>query len=327
MALVPGAAGARASTRPPRSSRPGFPRWPTATESRAHDRGRGRGLRRTPMSAGLDGLQVALRIARRRRSAGRCGASTRRRARPDPGPAQVAAAGPRAAEPQRYALLHGGRSARVAAALRRAADRRDRWTPIWRFCQATSSTRWAFAPGRARRSRGCGGAGRRHLTCAHAHAAGERRPGARRPGRPGARAIGWGADGEHEAVKRRVSATSEALRASGQPRDGRARTVDGTLRYLMFPRAAYATSSSVPDRHQTPESKYTADRQIPGAFEGETVTRRRFMTRSRTWRRRHRRGRVHAAGARLRPRPDLQQRAVQLAAGRHGRPTSPTTRT
>jgi menaquinol-cytochrome c reductase iron-sulfur subunit len=33
----------------------------------------------------------------------------------------------------------------------------------------------------------------------------------------------------------------------------------------------------VPDRHQAPKSKYTADRGIPGAFEGETVTRRRFM--------------------------------------------------
>lgn len=31
------------------------------------------------------------------------------------------------------------------------------------------------------------------------------------------------------------------------------------------------------DRKQS-KSKYTADRQIPGAFEGETVTRRRFMT-------------------------------------------------
>ncbi|HSD77430.1 MAG TPA: ubiquinol-cytochrome c reductase iron-sulfur subunit [Solirubrobacteraceae bacterium] len=31
------------------------------------------------------------------------------------------------------------------------------------------------------------------------------------------------------------------------------------------------------DRRQT-KSKYTADRRIPGAFEGETVTRRRFMT-------------------------------------------------
>jgi menaquinol-cytochrome c reductase iron-sulfur subunit len=32
------------------------------------------------------------------------------------------------------------------------------------------------------------------------------------------------------------------------------------------------------DPRKTPKSKYTADRQMPGAFEGETVTRRRFMT-------------------------------------------------
>ncbi len=31
-------------------------------------------------------------------------------------------------------------------------------------------------------------------------------------------------------------------------------------------------------RRPAPKSKYTADRKIPGAFEGETVTRRRFMT-------------------------------------------------
>jgi Rieske Fe-S protein len=41
----------------------------------------------------------------------------------------------------------------------------------------------------------------------------------------------------------------------------------------------------LPDRHKT-KSKYTVDRQIPGAFEGETVTRRRFMT-----------GTAHVAGA------------------------------
>jgi menaquinol-cytochrome c reductase iron-sulfur subunit len=35
-----------------------------------------------------------------------------------------------------------------------------------------------------------------------------------------------------------------------------------------------------------PKPKYTTDRQIPGSFEGETVTRRRFMT-----------GTTHAAGA------------------------------
>jgi Rieske Fe-S protein len=40
----------------------------------------------------------------------------------------------------------------------------------------------------------------------------------------------------------------------------------------------------MPDRHET-KSRYTADRNIPGAFEGETVTRRRFMT-----------GSVHALG-------------------------------
>jgi menaquinol-cytochrome c reductase iron-sulfur subunit len=33
----------------------------------------------------------------------------------------------------------------------------------------------------------------------------------------------------------------------------------------------------VEDRHKAGKSKYTVDRQMPGAFEGETVTRRRFM--------------------------------------------------
>ena len=37
---------------------------------------------------------------------------------------------------------------------------------------------------------------------------------------------------------------------------------------------------------KVPKSKYTADRRIPGSFEGETVTRRRFMT-----------GTTHVAGA------------------------------
>ncbi len=42
----------------------------------------------------------------------------------------------------------------------------------------------------------------------------------------------------------------------------------------------------MPDRRQLPKSKYTADRNMPGAFEGETVTRRRLMTLT-----------VHGAGA------------------------------
>ena len=40
------------------------------------------------------------------------------------------------------------------------------------------------------------------------------------------------------------------------------------------------------ERRRQTKSKYTTDRGIPGAFEGETVTRRRFMT-----------GSAHAAGA------------------------------
>jgi len=42
----------------------------------------------------------------------------------------------------------------------------------------------------------------------------------------------------------------------------------------------------VSDKHAKHKSKYTLDRGIPGAFEGETVTRRRFMT-----------GTAHTAGA------------------------------
>jgi menaquinol-cytochrome c reductase iron-sulfur subunit len=41
----------------------------------------------------------------------------------------------------------------------------------------------------------------------------------------------------------------------------------------------------MPDRRKEQKSKYTSDRLIPGAFDGETVTRRRFMTAS-----------VHGAG-------------------------------
>jgi len=43
---------------------------------------------------------------------------------------------------------------------------------------------------------------------------------------------------------------------------------------------------AVSDKHSEQKSRYTSDRLIPGAFEGETVTRRRFMT-----------GTTHAAGA------------------------------
>jgi menaquinol-cytochrome c reductase iron-sulfur subunit len=42
----------------------------------------------------------------------------------------------------------------------------------------------------------------------------------------------------------------------------------------------------VPDKRDMHKSKYTLDRGMPGAFEGETITRRRFMT-----------GTAHGAGA------------------------------
>src|ERR671933_2700528 len=42
----------------------------------------------------------------------------------------------------------------------------------------------------------------------------------------------------------------------------------------------------MPDERRRQKSKYTSERGIPGAFEGETVTRRRFMT-----------GTAHTAGA------------------------------
>ena len=42
----------------------------------------------------------------------------------------------------------------------------------------------------------------------------------------------------------------------------------------------------MPNKHASYRSRYTADRLIPGAFDGETITRRRFMT-----------GSAHTAGA------------------------------
>ena len=43
---------------------------------------------------------------------------------------------------------------------------------------------------------------------------------------------------------------------------------------------------SPPQQPRRRRSKYTTDRQVPGAFDGETITRRRFMT-----------GTANAAGA------------------------------
>ena len=76
------------------------------------------------------------------------------------------------------------------------------------------------------------------------------------------------------------------------------------------------------------KSKYTADRQIPGAFEGETVTRRRFMTGTAPTRRAPSRPSAFvlpALGFALGP--IFEEQRPALAGRRADRTTSPTTRT
>ena len=73
------------------------------------------------------------------------------------------------------------------------------------------------------------------------------------------------------------------------------------------------------DGRKEPKSKYTLDRGMPGAFEGETVTRRRLMTLTAHGAGAHRRRRLRAAGARLRRRLG----AVRPPAGRRGSRSAP----
>jgi len=57
------------------------------------------------------------------------------------------------------------------------------------------------------------------------------------------------------------------------PRPRLARGQGGRILVPFDPKLLFVPDSPKPPK----KSKYTADRQIPGAFEGETVTRRRFM--------------------------------------------------
>ena len=92
--------------------------------------------------------------------------------------------------------------------------------------------------------------------------------------------------------------------------------------------ASAARSPTCPQApSESTKSKYTADRKIPGAFEGETVTRRRFMSGTAHTRRRRRRRGLPAARARLR-----RSARSSRSTSRAGRPsarstTSPTTPT
>ena len=67
--------------------------------------------------------------------------------------------------------------------------------------------------------------------------------------------------------------------APRQDRVGRRRvSCPAASRSILFAALPRSERPFVPDPRKTPKSKYTADRDIAGAFEGETVTRRRFMT-------------------------------------------------
>src|SRR5207253_695881 len=50
--------------------------------------------------------------------------------------------------------------------------------------------------------------------------------------------------------------------------------LEGSLLHYGSPRVVQTDD---PDRRRAPKSKYTLDRNIPGAYEGETITRRRLM--------------------------------------------------
>ena len=86
----------------------------------------------------------------------------------------------------------------------------------------------------------------------------------------GARALGWGSSDAHRRAK--------ALALAGAVRGDRGDAHKRHERLRVALNRASILFCTVPDKHTQHKSKYTADRMIPGAFEGETVTRRRFMT-------------------------------------------------
>ena len=77
------------------------------------------------------------------------------------------------------------------------------------------------------------------------------------------------AEGDPEAARAAWEAGARAV--------GRSARAERQLR-PGFPSRSILFAAVVPSPRKEPKSKYTADRNIPGAFEGETVTRRRFMT-------------------------------------------------
>ena len=148
------------------------------------------------------------------------------------------------------------------------------------------------------------GGARRHDHAERARAQARATPSwPRRSGRPGARAVGWGPSEDHARQGAACRGRARGARGDAHKRCG--------VRWIAL-NPASILFAAVPDKRAKHKSKYTLDRQIPGAFEGETVTRGAFMTGSRQCRRRGRRRRVRAARARLRDRPDLQKHASPL---------------
>ena len=151
-----------------------------------------------------------------------------------------------------------------------------------------------------------------------------RRPSSpRRPGRP-ARRRSAGAPTPSSQPRRRPRATARpSARACARraPRRATWRTAAERRPQRLAPRQTRRRYGSRPEPDRPPEqtkSQVHRRPRIPGAFEGETVTRRRFMTGTA-----HAAGavadrRVRAAGARLRARPGLRE--ARAAAGRPSAP-------
>ena len=256
---------------------------------------------------------------RRAADGGRCERATRR---PVAGPRAARRRGSARGGPARGVRAAGRGDLRgLPAALRRAARGALRPRPIsacwpatgcmrsaWRgWSRSATRRRWPSSPTRSRSARS------------------RRAPASRRwptrCGRPGARAVGWGSSEAHRRAKELAFAGApeaiEAMRTSAAGRPG-----------VALNRASILFGARCPTSTHKHKSKYTLDRQIPGAFEGETVTRRRFMT-----------GTAHARRARSPP-PRFTLPALGFAIGpifkstphrwetrRHGRPCSPTTTT
>ena len=83
-------------------------------------------------------------------------------------------------------------------------------------------------------------------------------------------------------ARRLAAAALEAMRTSAERRPGRPTPgrIVASLRPTAYgrPEISPRTQRVMATKRDEVKSKYTLDRGIPGAFEGETVTRRRFMT-------------------------------------------------